>query len=256
MNRINLGPLATVPQSQHADPSKHKSIDSEVESKSKNVFDLPIPSVASSEHSVFVPMHYERNYSYPLVVWLHADGEDAQSVLHAMPDLSMCNYVAVGPQAPCGDVHRGFVWEQEVNAIDRGEQAIFSTIDDACRRLNVASDKIFLAGRGAGGAMAFRIAFRRPELFAGVLSLNGPIPEGQMPLCRLNACRKMPVFWAHCRNDQSFSEDDLCGQLRLLHIAGFAVTLRQYPCGEELMPQVLGDANSWMMEIVNGYKQE
>jgi hypothetical protein len=43
----------------------------------------------------------------------------------------------------------------------------------------------------------------------------------------------------------------VCEDLRLLHTAGLSVTLRQYPCGHELAPQMLADANRWIMEQIN-----
>ncbi|MDB4533423.1 hypothetical protein N9242_01025 [Vicingaceae bacterium] len=255
MNRIKLGPLATLSQPCDSIESGNKILRDGSTANSKNVFNLPFPSVRRANHTVFVPLHYERNYSYPLVVWLHANGEDSQAMLRMMPDLSIRNYVAFAPEAPVSGECGGYSWRNDVDSIYAGEQSVYETIDDACSRLNIASERIFLIGSGAGGTMAFRVAFQRPELFAGVLSLNGALPSGETPLSRLNACRRLPVFWAHCRKDESFSEESLCNQLRLLHIAGFAVTLRQYPCGLELMPQILGDSNSWIMEIINGYKQ-
>jgi hypothetical protein len=39
--------------------------------------------------------------------------------------------------------------------------------------------------------------------------------------------------------------------LRLLHTAGLSVTLRQCPCGHELLPQMLADVNRWIMEQIN-----
>jgi phospholipase/carboxylesterase len=98
--------------------------------------------------------------------------------------------------------------------------------------------------------MAFRLAFERPELFAGVMSVNGPLPRDQAPLRDWSKCREIPVFWAHDRNSDAFDQDQLCRQLRLLHIAGFSVTLRQYPCEDLLCSRALADANHWIMEMI------
>ncbi len=38
----------------------------------------------------------------------------------------------------------------------------------------------------------------------------------------------------------------------MFHAAGMHVTLRQYPCGDELNPQMLHDMNVWIMEQVTG----
>jgi len=38
--------------------------------------------------------------------------------------------------------------------------------------------------------------------------------------------------------------------LRLLHTAGIFVTLRQYPCGQEISPQMLADVDRWIIEQI------
>jgi hypothetical protein len=59
----------------------------------------------------------------------------------------------------------------------------------------------------------------------------------------------MPIFWTHCRHHRRFAESTLARQLRLLHIAGFNVTLRQYPASHDCR-QILPDANRWIMDLV------
>ena len=41
----------------------------------------------------------------------------------------------------------------------------------------------------------------------------------------------------------------------LFHAAGMSVTLRQYPCGDELTTQMLRDLDVWLMEQVTGVAQ-
>jgi phospholipase/carboxylesterase len=235
MNRIKLGPLARL--------SPASSSEFDFSPRSHAALSPP------GEHTVFVPLHYESKYAYPLVVWLHDRGGDESELSHVMRRLSLRNYVAVAPRGadPCGE--GGFDWSQDGNAIECGDEAVAAAIDDATRQFNISSQRIFIAGLGTGGTMAFRIAFQRPEWFAGVLSLNGGLPTGWTPLSRLNHCRRLPIFWTQCRGDQRFSEAELAGQLRLLHIAGFQITLRQYP-SQDLDQQILPDANRWMMNLV------
>jgi phospholipase/carboxylesterase len=126
---------------------------------------------------------------------------------------------------------------------------VSAAIDDASRQLNISSSRVFIGGEGCGGTMAFRLGFSRPEWFAGVLSLNGELPSGFNPLARLNACRRLPVFWTQCRRQSAFDEGTLGQNLRLLHAAGFNLTLRQYPSGDQ-RASMLADANRWIMELV------
>jgi phospholipase/carboxylesterase len=97
---------------------------------------------------------------------------------------------------------------------------------------------------------------QRPELFAGVISVNGPMPESQAPLSCWEECRNLPVFLTQARKSQSFDQATLCRQLKLLHVAGFALTLRQYPGEESLNEKLLQDVNRWIMEAVNAPELE
>ncbi|MFT7629996.1 MAG: phospholipase/carboxylesterase [Mariniblastus sp.] len=240
MNRIKISPLATSGENQLDHDSASKlSLDN-----------LDKLTNRTDDFSLFVPMHYEKNYAYPLVVWLHSDGKDSGEVHKVMPQASMRNFVGVAPQSPIGNFEAGYYWEQEPDTIDMAHDSILAAIEGASSRYNIAPQRIFIGGAGTGGTMAFRIALERPELFSGVISINGPIPDGQKPLGQWAECRELPVFWAHSRRNQDFGQETLCQQLRLLHIAGFSVTLRQYPSECCLNEKTLSDMNKWIMEAI------
>ena len=192
-------------------------------------------------------MHYEKNYAYPLIVWLHSAEQDASEVHEVMPRISMRNYVGVAPEICSSDDP----WRQDGTSINRTHDAVIAAVDQARSRFNINPQRIFLAGFGAGATMAFRVALERPELFAGVLAMNGPLPSVGTPLSQWERARKLPVFWAQCRKSDQFDQQQLCRQLRLLHIAGFSLTLRQYPGVDKISDALLGDVNRWIMESVN-----
>ena len=60
------------------------------------------------------------------------------------------------------------------------------------------------------------------------------------------------MFIAQGRDSEAYPVERTCEELRLFHVAGLCVTLRQYPCGDELNTQMLQDMDRWMMEIVTG----
>ena len=206
-----------------------------------------------STYSLLAPMHYEPNYAYPVVVWLHSDGGDEKQLLKVMPHLSMRNYVAVGVRGsnPCIG-RRGYEWEQSPQSILTAENRVQEAIAAARAKFNLNTDRIFLAGHEAGGTMAYRLALRSPQNFAGALSAGGPFPLGQMPLMNLHSLRDLPLFLAYCRDSETYSSDDLCDELPLFHAAALKVAIRQYPCGDELTTQMLIDMDAWMMERVTG----
>ena len=172
-----------------------------------------------------------------------------------MPLVSLRNFLAVAPRGidipdqpggPCGR----YGWMQTDEHIQHAEQRVFESIDQISRKYNVHPRRVFLAGFDHGGTMAMRIAMSHPSRFAGVLSLCGAFPTGRAPFGNLVAARRLGIFLASGRTSREYPASQVCEDLRLLHTAGLSITLRQYPCGQELMPQMLADMNRWIMDLV------
>ncbi len=146
----------------------------------------------------------------------------------------------------------GFQWTQCDADVFAAEQSVFECLDIVNEKFHVANHRVFLAGYQGGGTMAFRLGLKYPDRFAGVLSLGGPFPTGNTPLVYLDEARRLPLFIAQGRSSLIYPIDKTCDELRLFHSAGMHVTLRQYPCGDELNTQMLHDMNVWIMEQVTG----
>ncbi len=205
---------------------------------------------AHPEIAMFVPMHYEPNYAYPLLVWLHGAGDDQRRLRQIMPHVSTRNYAAVAPKLPPAALtQRGdSAWSRgAAESLLRAETRVFQAIEGAESRLHVAGHRVFLVGWGSGGSLALRIALLYPNRFAGVASLGGPFPHGGRPLQRLDQVRSLPLLLACGRGSRGYDEPAVCRDLRLMHTAGICVTLRQYPVGDELTTKMLADLNHWVM---------
>lgn len=220
------------------------------------LIDAPSQNV---EHSIFVPLHYEANYSYPLFVWLHGPGDDQSQLKKIMPLVSMRNFVGV---APCGtrleggerssSTYRGYSWQQESYDIALSAERVLECVDLTSARFNVNHSRIFIGGYDSGGTMAIRIAMMHPERFAGAASIGGHFPQGLNPLMRLEMMRKFPILMMHGRDSTEYQLQHACRDLRLMHAAGLSVSLRQYPCEQEVTTVMLEDLNRWVMDIVTG----
>jgi len=213
---------------------------------------VAVPSRAAS-CALFAPLHYEPNYSYPLLVWLHGHAESDKQLNRIMPSISLRNYVAVAPRGTLSlglGSADGFTWEESDEHEQVATQQIFDSMDAAFNRFNIASDRVFVAGHDTGGTMAFRVAMRNPRSFAGVLSIGGAFPRLRAPLSRVSESRYVPLFLACHRESRRYSTTHVCDDLRLFHSAGMSVTLRQYPGGDGLSGQVLADMDRWIMEQI------
>lgn len=240
MNRIQQSP----PPSHAIKPQPAISVDAAVYS----------PADEETNCSLFVPLHYERNYAYPLIIWLHGPGGDESQLKRIMPLISTRNYAAVCPRGlpqSRSPHEQQYGWAQAESQLALAEQRVFDAMQLARRRLNVARHRIFLAGFDSGGTTAYRIALSHPQWFAGVLSLCGPFPSGRTPLARIDEARQLPLFLACGRTSSEYPDQQVCDDLRLLHSAGMEVTLRLYPCGHEISTQMLSDMDRWIMEQIS-----
>lgn len=204
----------------------------------------------------FAPLHYEPNYAYPLLIWLHGPSDDESQLKRIMPLVSIRNYVGVSLRGPLRlekqDGRPGYGWSQSRGDVAVAEQRLFETIELARRRYNLAEDRIFVAGFDSGGTMAFRLAMNHPTRFRGVLSLCGRFPSGRRPLWRLAEARRLPLLLACGRDSEQYAPSHVCEDLKLFHSAGMNISMRQYPCAHQITSLMLGDMDRWIMEQITG----
>lgn len=206
--------------------------------------------------ALFTPLHYEANYAYPLLIWLHGPGENELQLRRLMPLLSLRNYVAVGLRGTMRDAQAlrpdSYTWSQQPAHVSQAAERLAAGMALACQRFHVHPRRMFVAGFGTGGTMAYRLALLYPDRFAGVLSLCGEFPRGQGALRRFHAARRLAVFVGCGRYSTLYSDAMAAEDLRLLFAAGMQVELRQYPCRQELCPAMLTDMDRWIMGHVTG----
>ncbi len=207
---------------------------------------------AAPHYALFAPLHYERGYAYPLLIWLHDDGGSERELRQLMPHVSVRNYVAAAARGVGVESGRhGYTWDHCPESACEASERVTECIEAAKRRFNVHADRVFIAGQGSGGTMALRLALRYPELFAGAISIGGAMPRRHAPLNRINEARGLPILLASSRESEFYPQADVLSDLRLLHSAGFSLALRQYPGDDELTTAMLSDMDRWMMERIS-----
>jgi phospholipase/carboxylesterase len=209
-------------------------------------------SYLDNQVSLFGPERYEPRYDYPLVVWLHSCGSAETELESIMPELSLQNYVGCAPRGtmacePCGKLFR---WGASPTSAAIAEDIVFDAIELASAEFSVDHNKIFLAGFGGGGTMAWRVALRYPDRFAGVASICGDFPYQNQPLSNFEHAKSLSTLWMYGADSASCGIPQVCDTLPILHAASLSVDIRQYPCGNELLSNMLCDLNGWLMERV------
>ncbi|MEQ8208560.1 MAG: alpha/beta hydrolase-fold protein [Lacipirellulaceae bacterium] len=201
---------------------------------------------------LFSPVGYEAGYRYPLIVWMHSHGSSERELTGVMASLSLQNHVAIAPRGT--DRMYGedglYTWRQNPTHIDLAAKRVEDAIARAQQVKNIHPDRVFVVGYGSGGTMALRIALRHPEWFAGVASLNGPMPTGFSPLGRFKAARRLPVMLGNGLESEHYDVDSVYRDVRLLRTAGMKLDVRHFPAGDELRTPMLEEINAWIMNFV------
>lgn len=200
--------------------------------------------------ATFAPLHYEPNYAYPLIIWLHTPGETEQQIMRVMPMMSLRNYVSVAVRGnlsfgPNGLPKNGFYWD--ATTYETAYASVLEAMASIRQRYKINSKRIYLAGCEEGGTMAQRLAFRNPECFNGVISFDGAVPEDIMLLERYRELRELRFFYAISRGSRTCPTEAMCSNLRILHSAGLCVSLKSYPTMGSLQLDMLRDADRWIM---------
>ncbi len=205
-----------------------------------------------SDRAFFLPLHYSPGYQYPLIVWLHSDGFNEKQIEQVLPHISVRNYVGVGVRgnrATDSSGHR-FDWHSSRAGIGIAHDLVMDAAEEACDRYSVRPDRIVLAGYGAGGTMAIRIAMRDPRRVAAAVSIGGRMPQGEIRNLNQLRARRLPMLWQWAQQNAEYTTDGLKADCQAAMSIAAKVQVRQYPGDHEMDTIVLDDLNRWMMEEV------
>jgi phospholipase/carboxylesterase len=205
----------------------------------------------------FVPLHYEPNYRYPLIVWLHSDGFNENQVCQVMPHVSMRNYLATGVRAPRSLDSAGhrFEWSHTPAAMEAARRSVLASVQRAANTYNVHPDRIVLAGYRSGGTTALHLAMQEPETFAAAVSLGGGIGSVQgakLDMARLRR-RRLPMLWQMSLESHWYDESRVASDVRTIAGIRTPLEIRQYCNDDEMNTAVLKDLDRWIMDhVVSG----
>jgi phospholipase/carboxylesterase len=221
----------------------------------------------ANHFAIFSPLHYEPNYAYPLLIWLHGPRANETQLREIMPLVSLRNYAAVAPRgtivsanastAPASTQHSLFDWQSSPQHVDMAEQRVLQCLELAAAKYNISRQRIFLAGLEQGGTLALQVGLRNPDLFAGAISVNGAFPSNGNVLLQLEKSRRLPLLLTTNRDGTLYPVSQVCQDLRLFHAARMNVMIRQYPAADELLTNMFSDVDRWIMsQFCEGSKSE
>lgn len=204
----------------------------------------------------FLPTGYEPGYAYPLLVFFHGHGSDEEQILHLAPRLSRRNFICISLRGLRAvdirpDGRLGYSWGPEESSDALLEDYVLQAIELTSTNFNINPSRVYLAGICEGASLAYRLGLSFPEKFAGVISLNGVMSRRGRPLLRFPEIRKLQVFIGHGIANAVLPLSMAKADFKLLYTAGMSVDLKTYPTTHRLHPDMLRDANRWVIEHCN-----
>ncbi|MES2792839.1 MAG: hypothetical protein V4719_24715 [Planctomycetota bacterium] len=211
----------------------------------------PIALEAVAPNAISVPQYYEPKYAYPLIVWLQPAGCRAPDLKQIMPVLSERNYL--------GTLSRlSFSIENPLSAFSLGQrnpgaspvpynwaQDIRRDVLHVRRKFHVHSERIYLAGIGAGASAAIQMLLEKPEWFAGAIALDPDLELAQVSVRNVRELGGKRLFTTSVMQSAELSQLE-----RLCFGAGVDVTHKNYPTELSLHRRVLLDADRWLMSEI------
>lgn len=165
-----------------------------------DTYTIKVPGQANQPdytYEIIPPLEYDPYRAYPAVVCLHAQGMAPATELDwwagpASPQgrlgqAARQGYFVIAPHYVSGaqPTYRGTALEHDV---------VTRCLRDACRRFNIDTDRVFLSGHSMGGDAAWDIGLSHPDLWAGVIPINGTAQHDPVFFYKDNA-KTVPFYF-------------------------------------------------------------
>jgi len=111
---------------------------------------------------IYVPLDYDKNRSYPLLVYLHGSGQDDHALERA--DFIKDGYIVVAPNGR--GVSNCFYTKES-------QEDISDAIDDVEREFNIDKKRVVLSGFSMGGYGVFRTFIENPDRYSAIAIISG-----------------------------------------------------------------------------------
>lgn len=201
--------------------------------------------------ALYLPEHYESKYAYPLILWFHDTGSDADELHSLMPRISDRNFMGFafrGLQSVKQDGSGGFRWPTSENQLKGFLKKLRAGVCRLRRQYHIHSERIYLAGSGDGATMALRLLLARPEWFSGAISLGGRLPKTIAISAHDAEIQEKRIFLGNPTSSESDDESEAIQTEWLLRKAGMQVMVKNYASESKLAPEMLRELNRWMMD--------
>ena len=217
-------------------------------------------------HTVHVPAG---DGPFPTIVALHGWGANAHDLLGLAPRLMRGQALVLSPQgefaveiAPgMGQLFDDFAeygWfdlgggrETDPDEVRAVGDSLRCFIDEATERYPADTDQIALLGFSQGGVMAFELALREPERYAGLIGLSTFLPDAVLAAAVPgDALSSLPTLLVHGTQDERIDIAAAQAARADLEALGASVEYREYAMAHEIRAEALDDLDEWLSSNV------
>jgi predicted esterase len=137
-------------------------------------------------------------------------------------------------------------------SLQQVEQFVFDTVDDTGTDANTNSG-LWLLGLGQGGVFSLTLSMFWPELFKGVISVHGLLPEipGWEP--PHSEMKGLPILLIRDPEDRDSPEDGISASSSRLTSLGAAVTVLDVSGARLLTPGLTQSISAWLHKMATGH---
>jgi len=170
----------------------------------------------ASAYWVSLPYEYHPDHAYPLIVALHSERGTPQQELEGFwggteqrgGQSQRHGYIVIAPEYVSPEKAKGYDYGSETH------QIVLESIHDALLRYNVDANKVFLAGHGMGGDATIDMGLSHPDLFAGIIPINGAIDRYAPPY--LDNGKQLSVYMISGELDRDLMDRNVNSLMKMM----------------------------------------
>ncbi len=197
---------------------------------------------------VVLPEKHEPAYAYPVLIWLHGDGQnetDGIAAIHRASDQNMIGIALRGDTT----VRGGYAWNADPLALASFIDALILSLSVQHR---IHTDRIFIGGYESGANLALQLLLASPATYCGAAVLCPRMKSLSLPAEMTRLARGRKVLVASQLSGSPTHLIDLVEFDRQLEHLGLDVRSCYYqPTARKLTQRMLRDVDHWMISTLS-----
>jgi len=199
---------------------------------------------------------------HPTIIALHGWGASAFDLVGLAPYLARGRVQLICPQGaldvPLGGGASGFGWfplsgtqPTGVPPINDAVASVTRFIDAAAERYAIDPRKLVILGFSQGGVLAYLLALRNPERFAGLVALSSWLPPPLVAgVTTSEPLQRLATLIQHGSRDEIIAVERARRSVETLRELRVPLTYREYDVAHEITGPSLADLSAWLDEKV------